>query len=218
MRLLVVEDERDLRRTLARALSEADFAVDESGDGEDALYQALSVEYDAIVLDLMLPKRSGAEVLAGLREAGRRTPVLMLTARDAVDDRVTMLDSGADDYVTKPFAIEEVTARLRALIRRAHQHPAPVLELGDISVDLARRRVFRGGEEVELTAREFGILELLAGRRGTIVTRSQLCEHLYNNGDELMSNAIDVHVASLRRKLGASVIQTRRGIGYLVDA
>jgi two-component system OmpR family response regulator len=217
MRLLVVDDEPDLRRTLARALGEADFAVDESPDGEDALHQAMSTDYDAIVLDLMLPKHSGADVLTALRHAGRRTPVLMLTARDAVEDRVSLLDSGADDYLTKPFAIEELTARIRALIRRAHQQPSPAIAINDLEVDLAKRRVRRDGVEVELTGREYSILELLLERRGSVVARSVLHEHLYSDQEELMSNAIDVHVASLRRKLGASLIQTRRGLGYLID-
>jgi two-component system OmpR family response regulator len=215
--VLVVEDEPDLRRSLARSLSEADFAVDDSGDGEDALHLALSTDYDAIVLDLMLPGCSGADVLTGIRQAGRRTPVLMLTARDAVEDRVTMLNSGADDYLTKPFAVEELTARIRALIRRAHQQPSPAIVIGSLEVDLARRRVHRDGQEIELTGREYNILEVLLERRGSVVARTVLHEHLYGDADELVSNAIDVHVAALRRKLGASLIQTRRGLGYLID-
>jgi len=218
VRLLVIEDEPDLRRSLARALVDDDFAVDQAGDGEDGLYRALATNYDAIVLDLLLPKRSGAEVLEGLRSAGRKTPVLMLTARDGIDDRVTLLNGGADDYMTKPFAVEELTARLRALIRRASQHPEPIVALGDLQVDLSRRRVYRNGDEVELTGREYGILEILVRHRGTIVARASLHEHLYDDENELMSNAIDVHIASLRRKLGSSLIQTRRGLGYLIDA
>jgi two-component system OmpR family response regulator len=218
MRLLVVEDEPDLRRGLARALEDDAFAVDQSPDGEDGLYRALATDYDAIVLDLLLPKRSGAEVLEGLRSAGRKTPVLMLTARDGLEDRVTLLNGGADDYLTKPFAIEELTARIRALIRRASSHPEPIVTIGALRIDLARRRVYRAAEEVELTGREYGILELLVRHRGAVVARANLHEHLYDDENELMSNAIDVHIASLRRKLGASVIQTRRGLGYLIDA
>jgi two-component system OmpR family response regulator len=218
VRLLVVEDEPDLRRSLARALEDEDFAVDQSGDGEDGLFRALATDYDAIVLDLLLPKRSGAEVLEGLRSEGRKTPVLMLTARDGLEDRVTLLNGGADDYLTKPFALEELTARIRALIRRASRHPEPIVTIGELRIDLARRRVYRAADEVELTGREYGILELLIRHRGAVVARANLHEHLYDDENELMSNAIDVHIASLRRKLGSTVIQTRRGLGYLIDA
>lgn len=217
MRLLLVEDERDLRRALARALIDEQFAVDESPDGEDGLFRALEIDYDAIVLDLMLPRVGGIEVLDQIRRAGRKTPVLLLTARDAVDDRVRGLNHGADDYLTKPFAVEELVARLRALIRRAAQQPSPAVAIGDLEVDLAARRVRRRGDEVELTGREYSILELLVRQRGTVVPRAVLFDHLYNEDHESMSNAIDVHIASLRRKLGASLIETRRGLGYLID-
>jgi len=218
MRVLIVEDEPDLRRSLTRALADEHFAVDTSPDGEDALFRGLQVDYDAIVLDLMLPRRSGEEVLDGLRQAGRTTPVILLTARDLTSDRVAGLNRGADDYLTKPFLVEELVARLRALIRRASHHPAPWLTVGSLSVNLAARRVYRDGSEVELTGREYNILELLLRSRGDIVPRTVLNDHLYDDGNELMSNAIDVHIASLRRKLGASLIQTRRGLGYLIDA
>jgi two-component system, OmpR family, response regulator len=218
MRVLIVEDEPDLRQSLARALADEHFAVDTSPDGEDALFRGLQVQYDAIVLDLMLPRRSGEDVLDGLREAGRTTPVILLTARDLTSDRVAGLNRGADDYLTKPFLVEELVARLRALIRRASRHPAPWVTVGSLSVNLAARRVYRDGSEVELTGREYNILELLLRSRGDIVPRTVLNDHLYDDGNELMSNAIDVHIASLRRKLGASLIQTRRGLGYLIDA
>ncbi len=217
MRLLIVEDERDLRRALARALTEEQFAVDESPDGEDGLFRALEIDYDAIVLDLMLPRVGGIEVLDQIRHAGKKTPVLLLTARDAIDDRVRGLNHGADDYLTKPFAVEELVARLRALIRRAAQHPSPAVAIGDLEVDLVARRVRRCGEEIELTGREYSILELLIRQRGTVVPRAVLFDHLYNEDHESVSNAIDVHIASLRRKLGASLIETRRGLGYLID-
>jgi two-component system OmpR family response regulator len=217
MRLLIVEDDADLRRALRRALREAGFAVDESANGDDGLFQALEVSYDAIVLDLMLPGRDGWSVLEAIRGAGRKTPVLILTARDAVDDRVRGLDGGADDYLTKPFALDELIARVRALIRRAAGEPGGRIELGDLTVDVTAQRVFRRDVEVMLTAREFGILELLVNRRGTVVTRTAIGEHLYDDTSELMSNAIDVHVASLRRKLGPDFIHTRRGLGYLID-
>lgn len=216
MRVLIVEDETDLARAAARALNDETWAVDISPDGEDGLHRAIEIEYDVIVLDLMLPRRTGWDVLAELRRAGRRTPVLILTARDAVEDRVRGLDRGADDYLVKPFAIEELVARLRALVRRAADQPAPEVTAGDVRIDTVAQRVRRAGIEVELTAREYGILELLARRRGRVVTRSMISEHLYNDDGELMSNAIDVHVASLRRKLGADTIRTRRGIGYLL--
>jgi len=218
MRILVVEDEPDLRRSLVRSLADAQFAVDESGDGDDALFRALEVDYDAIVLDLMLPLRPGEAVLEGLRRAGRTTPVLLLTARDTIADRVNGLNHGADDYLTKPFVIDELVARLRALIRRAQQQPSPVVSVGDLRIDLVRRRVYRDEAEVPLTGREFGILEQLVRHRGRILTRTILSEHLYNDASEVMSNAIDVHVAAIRRKLGAALIETRRGQGYLIDA
>jgi two-component system OmpR family response regulator len=217
MRVLLVEDERDLAAALTRALTEESFAVDVAFDGVEGHRLALAVDYDAVVLDIMLPRRNGWEVLRDIRAAGRRTPVIVLTARDAVADRVHGLNLGADDYLTKPFAVPELVARLRALGRRAASHPGPELVVGDVRIDMAARRVYRSDEEVELTAREYGILELLARRRGEIVTRTGISEHLYNDDAELMSNAIDVHVASLRRKLGGDLIRTRRGHGYLID-
>ena len=217
MRILLVEDELDLSTALARALGEEGFAVDLAPDGDEGLVRALDAPYSVVVLDVMLPGRDGWSVLTALRSAGRTTPVLMLTARDAVVDRVRGLDLGADDYLTKPFSVEELVARLRALARRAAAQPAPDLIVGGVRVDTTGRRAYRNGTEVRLTAREFGILELLAQRGGRIVTRTEISEHLYNDDSELISNAIDVHVASLRRKLGGDVIQTRRGIGYLID-
>jgi two-component system OmpR family response regulator len=217
MRLLVVEDEPDLRATLARALEDEHFAVDTAGDGDDGLFRALHVDYDAIVLDLMLPGRPGEDVLDRLRQAGRTTPVIVLTAKDLGSDRVANLNRGADDYLTKPFLLEELVARIHALIRRAARQPAPAVTIGDLRINLAARRVYKNDAEIELTGREYSILELLVRRRGDVVARTTLSEHLYSDDSELMSNAIDVHVASLRRKLGASVIQTRRGLGYLID-
>ena len=216
MRLLLVEDERDLAGALARTLTEESFAVDVAHDGAEGLQRALEIDYDVMVLDVMLPRRSGWDVLREIRLAGRRLPVILLTARDAVDDRVHGLNLGADDYLTKPFAVAELVARLRALGRRASSHPSPDLVVGQVRIDMAARRVYRDGAEIELTAREYGILELLMQRRGEIVTRTGISEHLYNDDAELMSNAIDVHVASLRRKLGGDLIRTRRGHGYLI--
>jgi DNA-binding response OmpR family regulator len=217
VRILVVEDEEDLARTLKRALEEEGFAVDLSFDGEDGLFRATEIAYDAIVLDLMLPRLDGWELLRRLREKGSRTPVLVLTARDAVDDRVEGLDLGADDYLTKPFALTELFARLRALIRRSSGLAASTLVVGDIEIDTASRTVTRAGQRVDLTAREYAILELLATRRGVLVTRPIICEHIYDDDTDVLSNVIDVHVAALRRKLGTSLIQTRRGQGYIID-
>ena len=217
MRVLLVEDEIDLARALARTLADEGFAVDLAPDGDEAVFLATEVAYGVIVLDLMLPKRDGWEVLRQLRASGFGSPVIILTARDAIEDRVRGLNLGADDYLIKPFAVEELVARLRALGRRAVAHPTPALITGDVRIDMAARRVFYAGREVELTGREYGILELLARSRGSIVTRREISEQLYNDDAELLSNAIDVHVASLRRKLGGELIQTRRGLGYLID-
>lgn len=218
MKILLIEDERDLAQALSRALGDDAFAVDIAADGDDGLARALDGDYDAIVLDLMLPGRSGWEVLAALRQARRDVPVIILTARDAIEDRVRGLNLGADDYLTKPVAVAELAARLGAVVRRAARLPAPVLDLGDVRLDLAARRVYRGGTEMPVTAREYAILELLARHRGKVVSRAHISDCLYRDDSEILSNAIDVHVASLRRKLGGDVIQTRRGLGYLIDA
>jgi len=218
VRVLVVEDEQDLARTLARALEEEEFAVDLAEDGEDALFKIKETTYDAVILDLMLPRMDGWQVLAAVREAGIRTPVLILTARDLIADRVRGLNLGGDDYLIKPFALAELIARVRAMIRRAYGNPSSTLTLGDLTINTAARQVWRGGEPVELTAREFAILELLTRSRGTVVARSTICEHIYNEDTDPLSNVVDVHVAALRRKLGADLIRTRRGEGYIVDA
>jgi two-component system, OmpR family, response regulator len=218
MRVLVVEDEADLASTLSRALGEAHFAVDIAADGDEAQFMLTEVSYDAVVLDLMVPKRSGWTLLKDLRHSGARTPVLILTALDGVADRVKALDLGADDYLPKPFAVSELVARLRALVRRAGGNPAPVLVVGDIKIDRAARLVYRENVPVELTAREYAILELMVRQRGTLVTRSAICEHIYSESSDVFSNVIDVHIAALRRKLGPAVIQTRRGQGYIVNA
>jgi two-component system OmpR family response regulator len=217
MRLLLVEDDVDLARAVARTLTDAHFAVDVSHDGDEALQRALDVDYAAIVLDVLLPGRDGRDVLAALRARGRRTPVVLLTALDSPTDVVTGLNTGADDYLRKPFDAAELVARIHALVRRAEGDPNPAVVLGDVRIDLAARRVFKDGREIDLTGREFEILRLLARRRGTIVKRAAIGEQLYDDDSEVMSNAIDVHVASLRRKLGAELIQTRRGLGYLID-
>jgi two-component system OmpR family response regulator len=217
VRLLVVEDEGDLAQTLRRALEEEEFAVDLAEDGEDALFKIREMAYDAVVLDLMLPRLDGWEVLAATRAEGIRTPVLVLTARDMIEERVRGLNLGADDYLTKPFALVELVARVRAMIRRAYGNPASMVRFGELTIDAAARQVWRGGVPIELTAREFAILELLTNSRGSVVARSVICEHIYNEDADVASNVVDVHVAALRRKLGPDVIRTRRGEGYIID-
>jgi two-component system, OmpR family, response regulator len=216
MRILIVEDEPDLLRGLARALREEGYAVDTADNGADGLFNAESVDYDAIVLDVMLPQMDGWEVLARLRQK-KQTPVLMLTARDQSRDRVKGLDTGADDYVVKPFDLPELLARLRALIRRTTRQTTSCVEIGEVVLDTASRRVARAGVPVELTAREYGLVEFLALHRGEVVTRTQLYEHLFDENDSTMSNLLDVHVSNIRKKLGAAFIVTRRGHGYCIE-
>lgn len=217
MKLLVIEDDRLLLRSLAATLREEQFAVDVAADGAEGLSKALDTPYDAIVLDVMLPRLDGWEVLSRLR-ARTRVPVLMLTARDTVPDRVRGLNAGADDYLTKPFDTEELLARLRALIRRAAGQASSRIEIGGLSVDTAARRVRLRGEEVLLTAREYVLLEYLALHRGEVVSRTTLYEHLFDEDESSFSNLLDVHVSNLRKKLGAEVITTRRGHGYCIEA
>jgi two-component system OmpR family response regulator len=217
MRVLVIEDEPELLTALSQALREDGYAVDEAADGAEGLFKATSWEYDAVVLDLMLPGVDGWGVLAGLRKA-RKTPVLILTARDAVADRVRGLDAGADDYLVKPFQLAELLARLRALIRRAAGQADPVITLGDVVLDTRARTVHRGGVPVALTAREYTLVELLALHRGRLVTRAQIYEHLFDEDDDTLSNLVDVHVSNVRKKLGKDFISTRRGQGYVIDA
>jgi two-component system, OmpR family, response regulator len=216
MRLLIVEDEEDLRRGLEQALREEGYAVDAAGEGADALYKAETWDYDAIVLDIMLPGLDGWEILQRLRRK-KKTPVLLLTARDAVQDRVRGLDLGADDYLVKPFDLGELLARVRSLIRRAAAAPNPVMILGPVSINTAARTVAVEGSEIALTAREYALIEYLATRRGKVVSRTELYDHLFAEEDESYSNLLDVHVCNLRRKLGKDLIQTRRGHGYVID-
>src|SRR6185503_10048459 len=216
MRILVVEDEPRLLRNLAKALREEGYAVDTAADGEEGLFKAQSYGYGAIILDVMLPKLDGWQVLQRLR-AEKQTPVLMLTARDAHADRVRGLDTGADDYLVKPFDLSELLARLRALIRRSAGQARPNIELGDVVIDLRARTVNRAGQPVTLTAREYAILEFLALHRDEVVTRTALYEHLFDESDDTLSNLLDVHVFSIRKKLGHDLIATRRGQGYCVE-
>ncbi len=216
MRVLVIEDDPDLLSVLTLALREHGYAVDGSADGEDGLFKASSWDYDALVLDLMLPGKNGWEVLRELRKS-RKTPVLILTARDAVDDRVRGLDLGADDYLVKPFELTELQARLRALIRRSAGNAVSALEIGDVVIDTARRLVTQAGVTVPLTPREYALVELLAQHRGQLVTRSMIYEHLFDENEDSLSNLVDVHVSNVRKKLGKDFIVTRRGMGYVID-
>lgn len=215
MRILVVEDEPDFLRTLAQFLREEGYAVDEAEDGEEGLYKAEDTDYDAIVLDVMLPRLDGYEVLRRLRRK-KKTPVLMLTARVKVPDRIQGLDTGADDYLLKPVDLEELAARLRALIRRAHGLATPAVRIGGVEVDTAARTATLRGEPVVLTAREYALLEFLVQHRAKIVTRTQLYEHLHDENDTPLSNLVDVHVFNLRKKLGTDFIVTHRGQGYSI--
>lgn len=216
MRVLVVEDEVRLLHNLSKALREEGYAVDTAETGGEGLFKAESYSYDAVVLDVMLPEMNGWEVLAKLRKT-KPTPVLMLTARDSSQDRVRGLDSGADDYLVKPFDLPELLARLRALIRRTSGQSTAVLEIGDIVLDTRARVVTRAGQAVALTGREYSILEYLALHRGEVVTRTALYEHLFDETDNTLSNLVDVHVFSIRKKLGQQLIQTRRGQGYCIE-
>lgn len=216
MRILIVEDEPDLQRGLARALRDEGYAVDCADNGADGLFNAESTDYDAVVLDVMMPQMDGWEVLSRLRKK-KKTPVLMLTARDQTRDRVKGLDTGADDYVVKPFDLPEVLARLRALIRRSMGKTTNVVAVGDVAVDTAARVVSLKSKPVELTAREYALVEFMALHRGEVVTRTQLYEHLFDENDSTMSNLLDVHVSNVRKKLGAEFITTRRGHGYCIE-
>lgn len=217
MRILVIEDEPDLLAGLARSLRDEAYAVDTAQDGEDGLLKALDVNYDAVVLDVMLPRLDGWEVLRRLRQK-KKTPVLLLTARDKTTDRVRGLDSGADDYLVKPFDLSELLARLRALIRRSASEARPVIDLGAVQIDTAARAVTRDAMPVVLTAREYALVEYLALHRGEVVTRTTLYEHLFDETDDSLSNLLDVHVSNVRKKLGHDFIVTRRGHGYSIEA
>jgi DNA-binding response OmpR family regulator len=220
MRILVVEDFAPMRGTLERALRGAGFAVDGASDGAEALYQLKYPVHDVVVLDLMLPQVDGLTVLRRIRAAANPAHVLVLTARDAVDDRVAALDLGADDYLVKPFALAELLARVRALVRRAYARKDPVLRIANLAVDTAGRVARCGEQALDLTSREFALLEYLALRSGEVVPRSDIMERLYQLDDAATSNVLEVHVSNLRRKLaehGAEhLVHTRRGEGYLL--
>jgi two-component system OmpR family response regulator len=220
--VLIVEDEPKLARLVARGLREEGYAADVAPEGEEALWMARAVPYDAIVLDVMLPGLDGFEVCRRLRAADVWSPVLMLTARDAVDDRVHGLDAGADDYLAKPFSFEELLARLRALARRAPNERPTVLEVGDLRLDPAAHRAWRGDDELELSAKEFALLELFMRRAGAVLTRDQLLDGAWDMAFETRSNIVDVYVRYLREKVdrpfGRASLETVRGVGYRLRA
>jgi DNA-binding response OmpR family regulator len=221
MKVLVVEDYVPLRNSITQALRENGCVVDSTGDGAEAITMATKNPYTLALVDLMLPGADGMQILRAIRAAEHRTAVMIITARDAVDDRVKGLDSGADDYLVKPFSLDELMARVRALLRRANDVRDPMIRVGDLEIDTRRRSVRRGGEEMDLTAKEYALLELMALRQGQVVTRSDVWEQLYNFEQEMESNVIDVFVAYLRKKVEKpglnKLIHTRRGQGYIME-
>lgn len=221
MKVLLIEDYAPVRKSVEQGLREAGYAVDSTGDGEEGLWYACSSEYDVIILDWMLPGIDGLTLLRRLREKGNPVHVLILTARDGVEDRVRGIDEGADDYLVKPFAFEELLARVRALVRRKYESKSPFIRVADLEIDTTRRSVRRRGRTVELTVREYALLEFLALRAGQVVSRTQIFDHLYDFAAEPGSNVIDVYVGYLRRKLEEEghprLIHTRRGAGYVLE-
>jgi two-component system copper resistance phosphate regulon response regulator CusR len=222
MRVLLVEDDPRIARFVSQGLREQTYAVDVTADGEDALYKAFVNDYDAVILDVMIPRRSGFEVCRELRASGSNVPVIMLTARDALQDRVTGLDNGADDYLTKPFEFAELLARLRALLRRGHVVRPAALIVADLVIETRAHRVTRGGRSVELTAKEYALLEYLAREQGRVLSRAEIAEHVWDENFDPFSNLIDVNINRLRRKIDAPslppLIHTRRGEGYMLAA
>ncbi len=222
MRILVVEDERRVSAFIKRGLEEEHYAVDVAHDGEEALDWAAMVDYDLIVLDVLLPKKDGIQVCRELRQQGNKVPILMLTARDAIEDRVKGLDSGADDYLVKPFAFQELLARIRALLRRSGEAKTPLLQVGDLVLDTLRREARRGKRVIELTAREYALLEFLMRHPGHVLSRTQIADHVWSYDFFTTSNVVDVYIGYLRRKIDRDfdikLIQTVRGAGYKIEA
>jgi DNA-binding response OmpR family regulator len=220
VRVLLIEDHKPLVRALRKGLEEEGFAVDTAFDGEEGAYKAQTADYDVIILDLMLPKEDGLSLLQRWRRAGLKSHVLVLTARSGIEDKVRGLNLGADDYLTKPFELEELLARLRALVRRGHQIKDPVVRVHDLEINTATRTVRRGNQSIHLTPREYALLEFLAFHRGKVVTRSMIWEHLYDEHDESTSNVVDVYIRYLRNKIDKDfdqpLILTRWGEGYML--
>jgi len=221
MKVLVVEDSPRLRRSLEQGLRREGFTVAVAGDGPEALTQARSDQFDVVVLDLMLPGMSGLDVLRRLRSGGDDVHVLVLSAKDQVADRITGLQSGADDYLVKPFSFDELCARINALVRRRYQAKDPCIAVGSVRIDTASKQVTRGDVPEHLTPSEYSVLEYLAMRRGRVASKDQLMEHLYRTDADVTSNVVEVIVSGLRRKLHVAgeppIIQTRRGFGYLIE-
>jgi two-component system copper resistance phosphate regulon response regulator CusR len=221
MRILVVEDDTRLATVVARGLRKQAFAVDTAGDADEALFFAQTNPYDLMVLDVMLPGRDGFAVCRQLRQDGCSTPILMLTARDSVEDKVTGLELGADDYLTKPFDFNELVARVRALLRRRQVYRSPQLTVGDLTLDTASRTAWRGGREIELTTKEYAVLEYLVENAGRVIGRAELAEHVWDENYDPFSNVIDVYIRRLRQKIDdgfpTRLIRTRRGAGYVVS-
>jgi DNA-binding response OmpR family regulator len=219
MRVLLVEDDARIARFVAKGLREQTYAVDVSATGDDALYQAEINSYDLVVLDVMIPGRDGFQVCRELRDAGKRMPILMLTARDAVEDRIMGLDRGADDYLTKPFEFRELLARLRALLRRSGELRPPKIAVGDLELDTAAQSVSRAGRAIPMTAKEYALVEFLARNAGRVVGRAEIAEHVWDEAFDPFSNLIEVYVNRIRRKIDGGeakpLLQTRRGAGYL---
>ena len=216
MRILVVEDDRDLNRQLVEALEEADYVVDKAYDGEEGHFLGDTEPYDAVILDIGLPEMDGISVLENWRRDGRSMPVLILTARDRWNDKVSGIDAGADDYVTKPFHVEEVLARVRALIRRSAGLASSEIEIGPLRLDTKQSRVTLDGKNVKLTSHEYRLLSYLMHHQGEVISRTQLVEHLYDQDFDRDSNTIEVFVGRLRKKLGNDLIETVRGLGYRI--
>ncbi|MEM0897956.1 MAG: response regulator transcription factor [Verrucomicrobiota bacterium] len=222
MRLLLVEDSRRLREQVALALKRSGYAVDAAENGEDGLWMAQNHDYDAAILDIMMPGMDGLTLLKRLRDSGRKTPVMFLTARDRVEDKVSGLRIGADDYLVKPFALAELLARIEVLCRRSYQNASPVLKIDDLEVDTTAKAARRSGQRLDLTAREFAILELMMLRKGHTISRTQIEEHIYDDLVSPMSNVVDSAVCALRKKIAVSadskpLIHTRRGQGYVLE-
>lgn len=216
MKVLIIEDDSDIRESLIQTLEGQHFIVDAVAAGQEGLYRAMEWKYDAIILDIMLPELSGWEILQKLRQAKLVTPVLMLTALDEMDDRIRGLDGGADDFLTKPFSMRELIARLRALHRRATRQSANAIEIGSVLVDTAKKTVSLHGEPVTLTAAQYRIVAYLASRAGQLVSRAELEEAIVGEESDAISNVIDVQIHHIRRKLGKEFVQNRRGLGYII--
>jgi two-component system copper resistance phosphate regulon response regulator CusR len=222
MRVLLVEDDARIARFVSRGLREQSYAVDVAADGEDALYKASVNDYDAVILDVMIPGRDGFEVCRELRASGSNVPVIMLTARDTLQDRVMGLDTGADDYLTKPFQVAELLARLRALLRRGRVVQPASIRVSDLVIDTRAHRVTRGGRLIELTAKEYALLEYLAREQGRVLSRAEIAEHVWDENFDAFTNLIEVNINRLRRKIDDGfahpLIHTRRGEGYMLVA